>query len=175
MTRSSVRNFIIALLTLIVSLGALAFMIIEIEKMSGVLQAQLTSIEAENKRESAFYTLQKTSEESASDRADIEKYFLSKSSDSIDFLNRVEQLAPQKGVTLETEALEESADPKTKLKYIEAKFIFSGTEKGVEEFIEILEVLPYVASLTSVSVNEQALDRWQAKVTMRVFIINYEI
>jgi Tfp pilus assembly protein PilO len=163
------------LVTLLLSCGALAFMIFEIEKKATVLQEQLTSIEAENKRESNFYTLQKKSEESVEDRLVIEKYFLPQSSDSIDFLNRVEQLAPQSGVTLETEALEEATDKKTKQKYIEAKFSFSGTEENVEQFIEILESLPYMSRITAVSISQQAAGDWAAKVTMRVSILNYEV
>ena len=175
MTKSSLRNFVIALITLLLSFGALGFMIFEIEKKATVLNEQLTSIEAQNKRESAFYTLQKQSEESVDDRAAIEKYYLSKSSDSIDFLNRVEQLAPQSGVALETEALGESVDKKTKQKYIEAKFIFSGSENNVEAFIAILESLPYHSRITDVTLSEQLAVGWQAKVTMRVFILDYEI
>ena len=175
MTRSSVRNFGISLVTLLLSLGALTFMIYEIEKEAVVLQEQLTSIEAENNRESNFYTLQKKSEESVDDRKAIEQYFLPKSSDSIDFLNRVEQLAPQSGVTLETDALEESVDKKTKQKYIEAKFTFSGTQGAVEQFLEILESLPYISTVTDVSISARQAGGWEAKVTMRVFIINYEV
>lgn len=175
MTRSSVRNFVISLVTLLLSVGALVFMILEIEKKTTVLQEQLTSIEAENKRESNFYTLEKKSEESAGDRLALEQYFLPKSSDSIDFLNRVEQLAPKSGVALETEALEESTDKKTKQKYIEAKFAISGTENNVEQFIEILESLPYVSLITSMSIAKTQAGDWEAKVTMRVFILNYEL
>lgn len=175
MTRSSVRNFIIAICTLFISMGGLGFMIFEIEKKATVLKKQLTSIEEENKRESAFYTLQKKSEESVEDRLAIETYFLPQSSDSIDFLNRVEQLAPQSGVSLKTEALQEATDKKTKQKYIEATFFFEGTEDAVEQFIEILETFPYLSRITSVSINTQPAGEWGATVTMRVFIVNYEV
>ncbi len=150
-------------------------MIFQIGEKSDLLRSQLTSIELENKRESDFYRLQKTSEESAEDRKAVEKYFLPQSSDSIDFLNRVEQLAPQSGVTLKTDGLEEASDKKTKQKWIEAKFSFSGTQNNVENFLSILETAPYLSRVTSVSLNARSLDNWEAKVTMRVFILGYEI
>lgn len=175
MTKSTVRNFIIALVTLIVSFVLLGGVLFEIERKTHVLQGQLTSIEAENKRESDFYTLEKQAKESVEQRQAVQSYFLPKSSDSIDFLNRVEQLAPQSGVSLETDALEESVDKKTKQKYIEAQFSFSGTKTAVEQFIEILEALPYVAHITGVSLGKQPGGVWEARVTMRVFILNHEV
>jgi hypothetical protein len=150
-------------------------MIFQIDKKSDLLREQLTSIELENKRESDFYRLQKTFEESAEDRKTIETYFLPQSSDSIDFLNRVEQLAPQSGVTLKTDSLEEASDKKTKQKWIEAKFSFSGTQENVENFINILETAPYLSQVSSVTLKARSLDNWEAKVTIRVFILNYEI
>lgn len=175
MTSATIRNFVIALLVLLLSLGGFGYMVFQIDKKSDLLKDQLTSIELENKRESDFYRLQKTSEESAEDRKTIETYFLPQSSDSIDFLNRVEQLAPQSGVTLKTDGLEEASDKKTKQKWIEAKFSFSGTQENVENFINILETAPYLSQVTSVTLNARSLDNWEAKVTMRVFILSYEI
>lgn len=175
MTSVSVRNFVIALLVLLLSLGGFGYMLFEIDQKSNLLREQLTSIELENKRESDFYRLQKTSEESAQDRQTVEQYFLPQSSDSIDFLNRVEQLAPQSRVTLKTDGLEEASDEKTKQKWIEAKFSFSGTQENVENFIHILETAPYLSRVTSVTLNARSLDNWEAKVTMRVFILSYEI
>jgi hypothetical protein len=175
MTRTSVTNFVIALLVFLGSLAGATFMVLEIEQKGSLLREQLTSIEIENKRESAFYRLQKTSQESAEDRLRIETYFLPQSSDSINFLNQVEQLAPLNGVTLKTEGLEEASDKKTKQKWIEAKFIFSGTRENVERFIEILEVSPYLSTITAVSLSARSLDNWEANVTMKVFILNYEI
>jgi hypothetical protein len=175
MTKASVRNFVIALLVLLLSVGGFGYMLFQIDKKSDLLREQLTSIELENKRESDFYRLQKTSEESAADRKAVEEYFLPQSSDSIDFLNRVEQLAPQSGVTLKTDGLEEASDKKTKQKWIVASFSFSGTQANVENFLNILETAPYLSRVTSVSLNARSLDNWEAKVTMRVFILGYEI
>lgn len=175
MTRSLITNFSLALVTLLLALLALGFIIFEIENKASILQEQLISIEAQNNRESNFYTLQKKLEESADDRLAVEKYFLTQSSDSIDFLNTVEQLAPQSGVTLVTETLEEATDKKTKQKYIEAKFSFSGTENNVEQFIELIEALPQVSHITTMSLSVQSSEVWEAKVTIRVFILNYEI
>jgi UDP-glucose 6-dehydrogenase len=149
-------------------------MLLEVEQKGMVLQDQLIAIEVENKRESDFYNLQKKSEESTTERRAIETYFLSQSSASIDFLNQIEQLAPRAGVDLVTESLKEASDKKTKQKWVEAEFSFSGSRKNVDQFIEVLETVPFRSQVTAVSLSSQA-NVWDAKVSMRVDILNYEI
>jgi hypothetical protein len=151
-----------------ISLCALA--VYKIIANAQILKQQVTVLAAEQAQENSYYRLQKINEDSKGEREHLGAYFLRQSSDSIDFLNKVEELAPQAGVDLKTEMLEDIADKKTGTKWISVKFSFSGTQTDVERFVEILERLPYFSQVTAVSLKARSLDNWQAQVTMRVFL-----
>jgi O-succinylbenzoate synthase len=98
---------------------------------------------------------------------------LKQSSDSIDFLNQVEALAPSMNVALKTDSLEEVTDKKTGVKSIDVKFVFSGSRNSVERFINTLEHLPYLSQVTSVSLVSKDGVTVEARLAIKVFIISY--
>lgn len=174
MSRSTKINFAVSAICLLVAGGLLGY----IYKITGdkeeTLKSQLVSIKMGSEREQTFYRLQKMAEESKSDREQLDKYFLPQVGESITFLNQVETLAPQNDITLKTDSLEEGIDKKTKEKWVDAKFTFSGTRSDVERFITILDNLPYVSRVTSVQLAVRAENNWEAQVNIRVFIANHE-
>ncbi len=174
MSKSTIRNFIIASLLLILTAGSFGLVYIKIFDEEITLKEQLKAIKIGNDREQTFYRLSALATESQSDRKQVQGYFLPQASESITFLSQVENLAPQNGVILKTDALEEGSDKKTKEKWIDASFTFSGARSDVERFIEILENMPYVARIDSVSLSVRAETNWEAKVKMRVYIASYE-
>lgn len=144
--------------------------VFEIHRKSDVLRTQVDVLMAEQAQADSYYKLQKISEETKSEREQIDRYFLKQGSDSIDVLNKVEALAPQIGVSLKTDSLEEQADKKAGTKWIDITFSFSGPEENVLQFLETLEHLPYFSQITAVSLEESAGSGWSAKVTMKLFL-----
>lgn len=170
MSRLTLKHFTVSTALLLFSIALCGLAVYEIIDNGQTLKEQVTVLAAEQAQENSYYRLQKINEDSKAERDHLGTYFLKQSSDSIDFLNTVEDLAPQTGVNLKTEMLEDILDKKTGTKWIEVKFSFSGTQADVERFVKILERLPYFSQITSVSFKARALDDWQANLTMRVFL-----
>jgi UDP-glucose 6-dehydrogenase len=174
MNRSTVRNFVVSAALLVVAGSVFGYVYVVIGNKEKVLKEQIAAIHTENEREQTYQRLQKIAEDSRADREKLNAYFLPQVSESITFLNQIETLAPQNGITLKTDSLQEGGDKKTKEKWIDASFTFSGAEADVERFITMLENLPYVSRITKVQLSTQDQDIWEAKVTIRAFIINHE-
>jgi hypothetical protein len=170
MSKITLKHLIASVVLLTLSVVAAGLAVYKIMADSKTLNEQVTVLAAEQAQENSYYRLQKINEDSKEEREALSKYFLTQSSDSIDFLNQVESLAPQAGVDLQTDKLEDIADKKTGTKWISVQFSFSGTQSDVERFVQILERLPYFSQVTAVSLKARSLDNWQAQVTMRVFI-----
>ncbi len=168
------RNFGLAVMFLLLTTGGFLFGLKTISSEEKILRDQLTAIETGNEREQTFNRLRNIAETSAADRTKLDQYFLPQVGESITFLSQVETLAPRNNITLKTDALEEGSDKKTKEKWVDAKFTFSGTRADVERFIQILENLPYVSRVTSVSLAARAQNNWEAQVSIRVYIANHE-
>lgn len=173
MSRLTIRNLIIASLFLLVSLGAFGYMVKEIGKQGNLLSERVQALSKQRSQESSFYRLQKISEDSVKEREKLTAHFLQKESDSIDFLNQVESLAPEVGVNLKTENLKEIIDKNGK-SWIEVNFSFSGSKQRVQNFIDVLENLPYLSQVTSVSLSSGESAVWQAKVVMQVHVLSYD-
>lgn len=174
MSKSTQINFAISAICLLVTAGLFGYIYKITADEEETLKNQLVAIKMGNEREQTFHRLQKIAEESKTDREQLDSYFLPQVGESITFLNQIETLAPQNGVTLKTDSLEEGSDKKTKEKWVDAKFTFSGTRSDVERFISILENLPYVSRVTSVQLAARAENNWEAIVNIRVFIANHE-
>jgi hypothetical protein len=173
MSKTTIRNLILASLSLLIAIGGFSFIVFKINSKEQELQSQFKTLNDENVRENSFHKLQKTAEESVTDRDRLAKYFLKQESDSIDVLNWVESMAPKARVTLQTKSLQKVSDKDTKTDWIEVAFVFSGEQKDVERFVGILERLPYLSYITSLSLNGRSSGDWQALVTLRVYIFNY--
>ena len=170
MSRLTIKHFVISTALLLFTISLCVLAVYKIMANAQTLKQQVTVLAAEQAQENSYYRLQKINEDSKGEREHLGTYFLRQSSDSIDFLNKVEELAPRAGVDLKTEMLEDIADKNTGTKWINVKFSFSGTQTDVERFVEILERLPYFSQVTAVSLKARSLDNWQAQVTMRVFL-----
>lgn len=174
MSKSAKRNFIIAVILIALSLGAFALMVYQINAQGAELETQLIALEEERAQEASFLRLQRIAEESIADREQVRSYFLEQESDSIDFLNLIEAIAPEAGVVLATDALGLIVDPSDQSQWIEATFSFSGSREEVERFIRILESVPYVSRVTSIEMNARSSTEWRASVIIQVRVLAYD-
>lgn len=173
MSKTTLQHLIISTLALLAAVSVFGYAIFRINNEGALLRNQIDVLQKEQSHQNSYFKLEKTAEDSKASRDNLETYFLKQSSDSIDFLNQIEALAPTMGVTLKTDSLEEVTDKKTNEKSIDVKFSFSGSQNAVERFISVLEHVPYLSLLTAVSVTSRTEGDFEAKVAMKVFIISY--
>ncbi len=175
MSQSTKRTLFIAVFLIIVALSTFATMAYQVVAQGHRLTEQIVTLEKQRAQESSYYRLFKLAEETTEKRARLQGFFLEKESNSIDFLNHIETLAPEAGVVLETEDLQsikEKADETAA--WIQASFSFSGERENVQNFVQILETLPYVQRVTSLEMQAQSSSLWQADITIQVRILAYE-
>ena len=174
MSKSTTTTIVLAIILFISSLGAFGFMFFQVNSQGQQLVEQVSTLQAERSQEDSYFRLQKISEDTTEDRETLYGYFLKNESSSIDFLNLVESLAPEAGVALSTENLEIVSDTSTNTSWVEASFSYTASRERVEAFLEILETLPYVLRIEDYTMSRKAVGEWQAQVTMRVQVLNYD-
>ena len=174
MSKNTVTAIIFSIILFTISVTVLGLMIYVVNEKGKNLSEQVLALQTERSQDDSYYKLIKISEETKEQRHTLQNYFLARESNSIDLLNSVETLASQVGVYLKTEGLDVVEDSSTKVKWIEASFSFVASREKVENFIKILETLPYVLRLTSADLSSRSATEWEAKITMQVQVLNYE-
>ena len=168
------KSATISLILITVTVSVFSLMIFRVIKQGERLTDNIATIEAERAQESSYFMLRKIAEESKEDREKLHGYFLAREGNSIDFLNTVESLAQQSGVVLETENLDTVTKKADNSEWIEVAFSFSTTKEKIIDFLQLLETLPYVSTVTDVNLSARTATDWSAEVTMQVRILSYE-
>ncbi len=174
MSKTTLRNLIIAIVLALVSAGVFGLMVYYVSGQGSKLASQILVLEAEHQQEASYIKSQRLSEDTKDERALLQSYFLAKTSDSIDFLNKVEALAPEVGITLETRGLESFADTTDNSEWIKVDFDFFGSRENVENFIKVLETFPYVSRVTEINLSSKTSTQWNATVKMQVRVLAYD-
>jgi predicted PurR-regulated permease PerM len=105
MSPSTIKITAVSIVLFIIASGSFAFIFLQTQQQGEKLVAQLDTLTEQRTQEEAFFRLRRVAEESSAERSQLSEYFFAGESESIDFLNMVEQLAPEAGVTLETNSL----------------------------------------------------------------------
>ncbi|MCA9360152.1 hypothetical protein H6781_02420 [Candidatus Nomurabacteria bacterium] len=174
MSKSTKNIVLISIIIFVASAVSLGVMAYQVKEQGNQLSSHVATLQAESAQVESYNKLKKISEETTEDRDLLQSYFLEKESNSIDFLNLVESLAPQAGVQLDTEGLDVLETGENGAKWIEVSFVFSASRERVQNFIKVLETLPYVLRLTSVEMDGMSASEWEARVTMQVQILDYD-
>lgn len=174
MSKTTIRNLIIAIVLNLVATAGFGLMVYYVSEQGTKLSNQISVLEAERQQEAAYIKSQRLAEETISERNLLQSYFLEKAGDSIDFLNQVEDLAPQVGISLETKGLESFTDKTDGSEWIKVDFVFSGSKNNVNKFINILENFPYVSRLNEISLVSKNGTQWEATVKMQVRVLAYD-
>lgn len=174
MSKVTIRNIIIVIILLLIASTAYGFVVYNVTAQADSLEAQIDILEEEQAREETYYKLQRIAEETVSDREKVSSYFLFRESDSIDFLNKVESLAPEAGVVLKTEGLELIEDKVDDSEWIEVQFSFVGSRENVQRFIKVLETLPYVLRVTDINMSARSSTEWSVRLTLKVIVSTYD-
>ena len=174
MSKSPLRNFIVAVLLLLVALSGFGFMIFKINAQGALLVEQVKALDLAQQKDESYFRLQRVYDESASNRETLLSHFLQEESDSINFLNAIEANAKKLGVAMDDISLVTKKEKETKNDWLEVSFSLTGSEDAIQKFIVVLENLPYFSYVTSVRVVELEGQEWEANVTMQAQILSYE-
>ena len=170
MTRTTTRNLTVASVILFLAIAAFSYAAYFLKTKEQTLQGQLSTLQKEQAQESLYFRLEKLAINSKEKREQLRAPLLDQESESIEVLTWIEGLAPKTGVTLETKNLLKVTDKETKTDWIEVSFAFSGKEANVERFIGILENIPYLSYVTSVTMSARPDDNWEATATLRILL-----
>jgi len=174
MSPSTKRITSISLVLFLLAAAAFAFVFVQIQYQGEELSTQIAVLDEQRAQEESYFQLRRIAETSQVSRTQLESYFFSNESESIDFLNMIEELAPTTGVALNTTSLSLVDDEADSRQWIEVGFSFDGSLSKVQNFLTILEELPYVSKVVSVNMAAVTQAKWQAEVTMRVRVLNYD-
>lgn len=174
MSKATKKIIIVALALLITSVILFGFMVYQVTGQGALLTQQIDILEQQAAEEASYDQLQKLAEESAEQRQMLQSYFLDSDGNGIDLLNSIEATAPQAGVTLVTESVELVVDEGDSSEWIQATFSFSADRSRVQNFIKVLETLPHVSRITTVSLKSSSQSMWDAVVVIQVRVLDYD-
>lgn len=174
MSPSTKRTVFIAALLIVAAITTFGFIAYQVISQGHELTDQLAMLEEQRAQEASYLKLQRLAKDTTEDREKLQSFFLRQESDSIDFLNLVETISPEAGVALETNGLEVLKEKNSDEEWIQASFSFSGSRENVQNFVQVLETLPYVLRLTGLDMTARSTTIWQAKVTLQVRVLTYD-
>lgn len=175
MSRGTKRTISIAILFALLATAVFFITAFQVTAKGELLTKQVNALAEQTAQESSYHRLVRLAEETTEEREKLQTYFLEKQGDSIDFLYYVESvLAPQAKVVLETNSLELLEEKETEAAWLRVSFTFSGTRQAVQQFIQILETMPYVEQMTDVQLEAHSSTLWEAVVTMQIRVLAYD-
>jgi Tfp pilus assembly protein PilO len=174
MSRLTLRNLIISSVFLLVALGVFVYGLYTIEAANSRLTEQITALETNRAQEVMFQQMQRIADESEDNRMVLDAAFLAGEGESIDFLNTVETLARDVGLSFTTENLRKATDEDTGVEKLVVGFSYTGDYQTVTDFLATLENLSYIGAVTSFELSQGLLGDWSMETTMEVNLYDYE-
>lgn len=172
-TPATKRLFIFSLLAVIIFTAALAYILFTTDKQGRVLDESVKSIQEGERRQEAEQRTKRTFDDSKDDRAQLKAAVFADANDSIlSFVSNLETFATRVGVefTVVSFGTETAIKNVTGVKEMKLQFSYKGTNDDVINFSRLLESVPYVSRLDSLTITSGGPDLWQAQVTMVVLI-----
>lgn len=136
---------------------------------SELLHEQVATLQQDREQQNRLTQLKRLIAETEDTRATIDSYYLNSQSDSIDFLNYIERLAQDQLVSLETVRATEEEEGGSLVLSVE--YLIDASFAEINEFVILLENIPYVSEVTSVNLQNKTETNWQATVTLEVIVL----
>lgn len=172
MNKKSTTFLIISLVCFFVTVGIFSYILYDVSNQSVRLAESRQLISEHIAKEAAYNSVQNLLTSTKDDREQIKNLFIEEK-DTITFISNIEQDAKIVGVALTTNEL--SITPSgidltgvATPGLLTVGFSFSGSREAVEEFLALLENIPYHKKLTDVSFVKTDTDLWKASVTMQL-------
>jgi hypothetical protein len=153
-----------------VSMSTGAFLAYEISRQGLLLEEQVTILAENNSKEETYLNIKRTVQETEKERAEIASKFFKDENDSIYFLNTIETIAPNLGLSFKTESLDDVTDKDKKSQSIKMTFVYSGKESSVLAFTKMMENIPYHSYIDTLSLKELEAGLWEGKITILVSV-----
>jgi len=112
-------------------------------------------------------TIEQTLSVSERDRKIIDTFFISER-ETINFITRVEVLAEQFGVTLETTQLSVTPPKDAESSTLKIGFITKGTYSAVARMLAALETLPYHLTIPTIAIKNSVGSEWEGSIVLHV-------
>lgn len=170
MSTKTKKILITSIITASVTVGILVSFLVEIRSRGAQLEKQISILTENNSKESTSVRIKRLVQETEEQRQVLKNNFFANESQSISFLSETEKLARNLGLSLKTEALDKVVDPVTGTETIKIVFVFNGQKSTVQQFSEILEVIPYHSSVDSLSLRKQLNNNWEGRATISIII-----
>jgi hypothetical protein len=172
MTKSTLRNLIIAVGLFVIVVGGTLFAFLQVLRGSQTLEEQIIAVAAQNQQEETLLRMQRTAQTSEADRAELASYFLQQGSDSIVLINEIEErVGPALGLEIVTTELREVTEEEAE--WAEVRFTVTGSREQTRALLRLLENLPYASRVKAVQMQGTRGAEWQSEITIQVQILSY--
>lgn len=169
MNQVRLRYIAVAASVCVVSVVAYTLFVREVNQQAQLLEQQLEALTKDQEGEQRLIAVKKLISDTAGPREQVATYYLQSTSDSIVFLNYIEQLAGTNGINLETvRAVDVVQNEQTVL---QVSYRIQGPLAPIERFVALLEAIPYVSEMVSLVLQQQSAGQWQADVQLDVPIL----
>jgi hypothetical protein len=170
MNTTTKNTLLIASIILLFSAGTCLFFVYKINDQGTKLDEYIKALDERQAQESSFIRISKLVLETEKERAEIASAFFSDEGDSITFLGEIESFAASIGLDLKTENLNKIIGSDKKTEYITMTFVYSGEEKQVLDFNQLLENIPYHSQVESLSIKKRTGNEWESRLTLHIMI-----
>ena len=165
------KRIVITSLVFVAAVAATVVFVREIIAQSALLEEHVTTLDNDQAQQTQLAQLKRSIAESEADRTRLTSFYLQTQSDSIDFLNYIEALASEQAITLTTTAVGEELRDQRQLLTVQYEIV--GSQAAVERFVQLLETIPFVSTVTSVRFAGGG-GSWQASVIIEVIVLDHE-
>lgn len=159
-----------AILFTVFSVSLCAFLVYQIKNKGMLLEEQVRILAENNSKEKVYLDVKRTIQETEMERSYINSRFFKDENDSINFLNEIENLAPQLGLEFKTKSLETILDENKKPQSLKMSFTYIGKESTVRDFTKMLENLQYHSYLENLSLKKSNDSNWEGNATLYISI-----
>jgi len=172
----STRNTIILLIALnIVAIGGYGFVLWQVVKQSERVNTVLENLAYEIDREATLQSLSRLVEDVENDKLLVDSQFVAPGEDSVvAYIKMIESLSRCTPVALSIESVEAGGSTNEGTGTVLIRVVASGSKTAVAKLIALIETVPIVTTVDSVSMNitqlESGVESWDASLTIRALV-----
>ena len=167
---NTTKYFGVSVVFLLMCLGA-AYLLLEYMNGKGQRLEEVIEVVGTNQAyETQHASMSKLLEDTRTDRAKVSSYVLGEER-TINFINDSETLARDMGLVFSTDSLNVAVHPNPYIEQLEMNLSAVGDRATVEEFLHILETLPYLSHITSLTLSREGVSQgssWRARIELFV-------
>jgi len=171
MNKLTKNIFTAALLFLLVSLGACAFLLFQIKTVGAELESYIAAVNERDAEEANYLPVNRRAQETVTERAELAKAFFTDEGDSIGFIDDIESFAAEVGISLVTEGLDKKTPEGDTTEYITIAFVYTGDKNQVRTFTEYLEEVPYHSYIESLNLTKRSGGIWEGRVMLYITLL----